>query len=1184
MRRTWGIVAACAIGIAAHAASRAELKVQLGHSGEIASVAISPDNRRVLTGGSDGARLWDVATGREIRRFLDTTDVLNHVSAVAFSPDGRLVLTGSGFQAILWDLASGREVRRFQGHTHYVESLAFSADGSRIVTGSMDGTARLWDTADGREIHRFEGHTSTVLCVAFSGDGRRVLTGSLDKTARLWDTATGSELGRFAGHTEEVASAAISRDGGWLVTADANAVRRWDTATGQEVRKFENSAGVGSLAVMPDGRTVMGSVHLKSEIRLWDAGTGKEVRHLELQDLFLNCAAISRDGRLVLAGISRYAELLDLATGRAIRRFEGFTSPVSSLAISAVDRYVVAGRQTGQQVWDLLSGGEVHRFRDEMAAFAPDGGSLFTASNFEHSGVIWDLKQRREKSKYAIPETATSSTLPTAQFSADGGRVLLTGENAATLLDAATGKELHRYQTAEIITSAALSPDALSLLLVVAGVPRLLDVYSGSEIRAFEQPDPVEFAIFSPDDSTVFMAARTGDVASLWDSTTGKRIRRLEGQFFDIVTAAFSPDGRYLFTASRDQMASIWEVATGHEVRRLPGVSGLLNSSTFSHDGRILITGGDDGTVQFWDFDARRLLATAISFNDGGWAVVDPEGRYDASDPDNSPALYWQLGDDIVELSQLKTRFYTPNLLARTLGNSSEPLPRVAGLDELLPWPEVQVNQPRAGESTATLQLTDRGGGIGRVVVKVNGREIPLSLRGAPMVAGQPVPVDLSAAQLAAGGDNTIEVIAYDRANLVAGRGVTVTWRKAPANAAAPPVLHAILAGVSAYESPSMSLRFPAKDALDMAHALEIGGKELFGVDGVDIARFASGAEREPTKENIRQAFAAIAGKAGPNDVVLVYLAGHGVAGKAGSDLYYYLTREARSVNPDDDPQLWKQTTISSAELLEWLSRKGMPLRQVVVLDTCAAGAAVSALVKLADRRELTADQRRALELLKDATGSHILMGSAADKVSYEASRYGQGLLTYSLLQGMRGEALDEGGRLDVANWFRTAQREVPELAQGIGGIQQPVISSPGGQTFPIALFTPEDRQQIHLPGLKPQLLRARVEDEDQSDPLQLEEPVRALLRATSIPATRGETRPDPPLVYLDQVAGDVAGAYLPQVRYRVTGGGVEIRLRLVSGPARLEQNFEVASRNPEDVAKRIVAELVRMLAGAKQN
>ena len=607
-----------------------------------------------------------------------------------------------------------------------------------------------------------------------------------------------------------------------------------------------------------------------------------------------------------------------------------------------------------------------------------------------------------------------------------------------------------------------------------------------------------------------------------------------------------------------------------------------MASIAFSPDGHFVLTGSFDGTSRIWDPSSGRLLATMISFRGGGWAVVDPEGRYDASDPDDSPGLYWQLGVEVIELGQLKSRFYTPALLGRTLGLSPEPLPRVAGLSNLQLWPAVQLQQPPPGKSVASVRLTDRGGGIGRIVVKVNGREMPLATRGAAIKADTPMSIDLSAAELLADGENTIEVVAYDKANLVAGRGVAVSWKKTPDNAGAPPALHAILAGVSSYEGQSMSLRFPAKDALDMARAIQLGGNRMFGVGRTDIAVLATGTGREPTKENIRKAFESISAKAGPNDVVLIYLAGHGVAGKAGSDQYDYLTRDARTVKPEDDALLWEQTTVSSAELRDWLSRKGMPLNQVIVLDTCAAGAATSELLKLADRRELTADQRRAIELLKDANNSsHILMGAAADKVSYEASRYGQGLLTYSLLLGIRGEALDEGGRLDVARWFLTAQVRVPEFARGIGGIQQPVIRS-GGQTFPIALFTKEDREQIPLPSLKPQLLRAAVHDDDDNDPLQLDGPVRAELRAASIPATRGDIRREPPLVYLDQVAGDVVDAYVPQVRYRVSGEQIEIRLRLVSAHDRAERRFESSVRNTSELAKRISEEFVQMLATLK--
>jgi hypothetical protein len=538
--------------------------------------------------------------------------------------------------------------------------------------------------------------------------------------------------------------------------------------------------------------------------------------------------------------------------------------------------------------------------------------------------------------------------------------------------------------------------------------------------------------------------------------------------------------------------------------------------------------------------------------------------------------LYWQVGDEVVELRQLKLRFFAAHLLARTLGFNSKPLPPVAGLNKLDSLPAAQVSAPPPGQSIATVQLTDHGGGIGRVVVKVNGSEVPFALRGAPK-ADALIAIDLKQAKLTASGENKIEVIPYDK-DLNAGRGIITTWKQAPKNAAAPAVLHAIIVGVSEYESTSMSLTFPAKDAVDMAHAVEVGGRSMFGVDRIDIATFASGTALESTKANIHHAFETVAAKAGPSDVVLVYFAGHGVAGmKDGSEIYYYPTRDARTLKPEDDPQLWAQTTINSEELFEWL--RVLPLRRVLVLDTCAAGAADTALLHLSDPREIhDEDQIKAIELLKDSTGSHILMGAAADKVSYEASRYGHGLLTYSLLLGIHDTtALDEGGRLDVVNWFRRAKLSVLDLAKGLDYVQEPVIRS-GGQPFPIALFTPEDRAQIHLPSLKPQLLRARVEDEDQNDPLQLDRLVREALRAASLPATRGETRSEPLLVYLDGVAGDVADAYVPQVRYMVKGSTVQIRLRLVSDHNRPEREFEAATREPAELSKRIVEEFLSML------
>ncbi len=152
------------------------------------------------------------------------------VYSVAFSPDGTQIVTGSGDQtARLWDLATGQELRRFEGHEIGVDSVAFSPDGTQIVTGSFDQTARLWDVATGQELCRFEGHEGGVASVAFSPDGTQIVTGSRDQTARLWDVATGQELRRFEGHEVRVLSVAFSPDGTQIVTGSGDQTARlWD--------------------------------------------------------------------------------------------------------------------------------------------------------------------------------------------------------------------------------------------------------------------------------------------------------------------------------------------------------------------------------------------------------------------------------------------------------------------------------------------------------------------------------------------------------------------------------------------------------------------------------------------------------------------------------------------------------------------------------------------------------------------------------------------------------------------------------------------------------------------------------------------------------------------------------------------------------------------------------------------
>ncbi|MER9545977.1 hypothetical protein NKI72_28695 [Mesorhizobium sp. M0437] len=117
----------------------------------------------------------------------------------AAAADGHHVITGSGDYTIkLWDLDSGREVRRFDGHEGTVYALALSADGERLLSGSLDGTARLWDMETGNQLAMFDSQSGPIYAVAFAADGT-VLTGGYDRSIRDWPAGGGDRMVLFAG-------------------------------------------------------------------------------------------------------------------------------------------------------------------------------------------------------------------------------------------------------------------------------------------------------------------------------------------------------------------------------------------------------------------------------------------------------------------------------------------------------------------------------------------------------------------------------------------------------------------------------------------------------------------------------------------------------------------------------------------------------------------------------------------------------------------------------------------------------------------------------------------------------------------------------------------------------------------------------------------------------------------------
>ncbi len=145
------------------------------------------------------------------------------VTSVAMSPDGSRIVTGSfDDTAKVWDARTFAELATLKGHGNSVYSVAVSPDGSRIVTGSGDNTAKVWDARTFAELVTLKGHGDQVTSVAVSADGSRIVTGSGDGTAQVWDAATFAELAALMGHDGNVYSVAASADGSLIVSGSDN--------------------------------------------------------------------------------------------------------------------------------------------------------------------------------------------------------------------------------------------------------------------------------------------------------------------------------------------------------------------------------------------------------------------------------------------------------------------------------------------------------------------------------------------------------------------------------------------------------------------------------------------------------------------------------------------------------------------------------------------------------------------------------------------------------------------------------------------------------------------------------------------------------------------------------------------------------------------------------------------------
>ena len=535
-----------------------------------------------------------------------------------------------------------------------------------------------------------------------------------------------------------------------------------------------------------------------------------------------------------------------------------------------------------------------------------------------------------------------------------------------------------------------------------------------------------------------------------------------------------------------------------------------VSNAAFSANGTRLITTDPTDGVVIWDVTSAtpKKLGAFMMMQSGDWLVMDNEGRFDASDPSHvdgaSYVLEWEKGLEPIAVSQLKSQFYEPGLLAKLMGTDKDPVRAVPDLSSLHLYPEIKIARD-TGSEKVNISLEDRDeGGIGKTTLFLNGKQV-LKKDGDGFFqfdANDYTQFLLPEPELEGHG-NILSVQTSNEDGTLTSLPQSIDIG-VPSGLKTPEVnLYVLCVGVGDYAGNKADLTAPPKDAQDLGKAIDRVGNRLLPnrVHVTTLDTLESDSSMQPTRTNILGWMSETATKATSSDIVFVFLAGHGTSSIGAKRDYFYLTKEA---DPGDVNDATALTGAISGDELRAALAKLAANKQVVVLDTCHSGAAASDLIA---SRSVSGDYQRAWEQIKDSTGTWLLAATASDTLSYESSNVDHGVLTYSLLEALdkaSADGLKPGSNgdlfVDVEQWLNYAVGRVDSLKNevGITGVQRPELRrSLANDSFSIGVERPEDRGVI---GLKPPMPIVIVGpfEQDQEDPLGLEPKVTETLRSAT--------------------------------------------------------------------------------------
>lgn len=552
------------------------------------------------------------------------------VGAVLSRDESRILSWSVDNTARLWDAASGRQIGPALLHDGPVVGAIFSRDETRILSWSTDGKARLWDSATGKQVGPALRQGEPVTGAAFSKNGTRILTWGDDKTARLWNPETGEQIGPSLKHDDYVSGAMFSSDETRILTWGWDGTARiWDVATGQQIgSSLAHEAGAYGAnrvrgAVFAAGETRILTWSGDGTARLWDVSTGKQIGPALKHDKSVFGAVLTADeARILTWSADGTARLWDTNTGTQIGPAFKHDGVVEGARFSKDETRVVTwSDDTTARLWDVATGSQIGRPLEHDkpvvgAVFSKDERRILTwtadSTDFANRGAarLWDVASGMQIGQALEHDGAVLG----AMFFQNETRILTWGfEGNLRVWSSSTDQQIGpALEHANGVNGAKFSKDASRILTWGSdGTARLWDASTGKQVGpALKHDKDVYGAAFSKDESRIL--TWSPDSIRLWNAATGLQIGPDLKHDKDIQGAVFSKDESRVLSWSWDGTARLWDTTTGLQVGASLKHANIVGKAVFSEDNTRILAWTYGDTARLWDVASNTQLGSDL--------------------------------------------------------------------------------------------------------------------------------------------------------------------------------------------------------------------------------------------------------------------------------------------------------------------------------------------------------------------------------------------------------------------------------------------------------------------------------------------------------------------------------------------------------------------------------------------